>query len=144
MWFGSNHEKNGFFSYAMRKRCRNVFSSGNAISCQFFFFFLIEGSLLSNVVVVSAIHQHKSVITLYIYINLLSLLSLPLPPFHPSKLSQSARLGSLYYRPASCQLSILHMMTYRCQCYFLNLTHPLLPLLCQLYSNKTFKNIKIK
>ena len=59
MWFGSNW-------YVTRKRCRNVFSSGDAISCHFFF--LIGGSLFYNVVVVSAIHQHESVIIIYIYI----------------------------------------------------------------------------
>ena len=43
--------------------------------------------------------------------SLLSLLSLS--PFHPSRSSQSARLGSLHYAAASHQLSILHMIVYR-------------------------------
>ena len=39
-----------------------------------------------------------------------------LPSSHPpSKSSQSMRLGSLCYIAASCWLSILHMIVYKCQ-----------------------------
>ena len=48
--------------------------------------FLIWGKLLYNVVLVSAIQQCKSDIIMHI-----------LPPFPPSRSSQSARLGSLCY-----------------------------------------------
>ena len=51
-------------------------------------------------------------------------------PSHSSKSSQSTRLGSLCLRAASHQLSVLPMILYICQCYFLNSSHPLLPLLC--------------
>ena len=55
--------------------------------------------------------------------------SLPsLPPSHPSRSSQSSRLGPLCYRVAYHQLSILHIVVYKHQCYSLNLSHPLLPL----------------
>ena len=69
--------------------------------------------------------------TIYIYIPyLLSLPSPPLlslPPCHPSRSSQSTRLGILCYTAASHQLSILHVVVYKCQRYFLNSSHPLPP-----------------
>ena len=49
---------------------------------------------------------------------------------HPSRWSLSARLGTLCCIAASHQLSVLHVIVYICQCYSLNLSHPLLPLLC--------------
>ena len=54
---------------------------------------------------------------------------LPLEPstlFHPSTLSESTRF-ELY---SKFSLVILHMVMYTFQCYFPNLLHPLLPLLC--------------
>ena len=63
------------------------------------------------------------------YICSPSLLSLPLvPPPHPSRSSQRARLDSLSYIATSHQLSLLHMRVYICQCYFFCSSHPLLPL----------------
>ena len=69
----------------------------------------------------------------YIYIYFLSLeppslwsLS-PTPLSHSSRWSQDARLGSLCYISTSHYLSVLHMIVYICQCYFLNSSHPLLP-----------------
>ena len=38
----------------------------------------------------------------------------PLPRLHPSRTSQSVRLGSLCYTETSQQLSILHMIAYIC------------------------------
>ena len=56
-----------------------------------------------------------------------------LTPFYPSRLSQSTRLGSLCYIASSHQLSILHMVVYTCQYYFLHSSsHSLLPPLCSL------------
>ena len=49
---------------------------------------------------------------------------------HTSRSSQIARLGSLCYTAVSHLLSVLHTILYICQCYFLNLSYPLLPLLC--------------
>ena len=67
------------------------------------YFFKTGGLLLYNVVLVFAVKQHKSIITIYIS----SLLSLPsIPPANTSRLSQSARLSSLCYTAASRQLSI--------------------------------------
>jgi len=64
----------------------------------------------------------------YTYIP--SLLSLsPLPP-HPTPLGYYralTRLGSLCYIATSHWLSILRMIVYKCQCYFLCSSHPLLP-----------------
>ena len=62
----------------------------------------------------------------YTYIS--SLLSQPpFPSSHPSRPSQSARLGSLCYIATSYQLSILHMVVCVYWCYFLNSSHPLPP-----------------
>ena len=44
----------------------------------------------------------------------------------PSRLSQSTRLSSLCYTAASHQVSVSNIVAYTWQCYFLNLTHPLL------------------
>ena len=53
----------------------------------------------------------------------------PLPP-HPFGSSQSTRLASLCY-PATCnQLSVSHTVVYICQCYLLNSSDTVLPLLC--------------
>ena len=148
MWFGSNW-------YAMRKRCRNVFSSGNAISCHFFFFFfnwrIIALQCCGGLCCTSTRIGHNF-IYIYIYISIS-------PPSWASLSCHSTPLScrrvpgwalcTTDQRPAGY---LLHMMVYRCPCYFLNLTHPFLPLLCspahslplrQLYSNKMFKNIKI-
>ena len=78
------------------------------------FYFLTEGYLLYNVVLFSAIQQCKSVIIIYIYIYM-HIYSLPLQPpspfpSHPSRSSQSARLGSLGYIADSCQISMLCMI----------------------------------
>ena len=55
------------------------------------------------------------------YTDITSLLSLPpLLPSHPTRSSQSSRLGSLCYIVTSHQLSVLHRIAYICQCYFLS------------------------
>ena len=54
----------------------------------------------------------------------------PCPPSHPSRSTQSTELSSWSYTAASCWLSMLHMAAYICQCYPLNLSPPLLLLLC--------------
>ena len=62
----------------------------------------------------------------YTYIT--SLLSLP-PSRHitPPGSSQSMKQGSLCYTATSHQLSALHTVVYICRCYFLYLSHSLLP-----------------
>ena len=50
-------------------------------------------------------------------------------PSHPSRLSQSTKLSSLCPY-SSFSLTVLHMVAYTCQCYSLNSSHALLPLLC--------------
>ena len=63
---------------------------------------------------------------------------LSLPPFplsHPSRSSQSTRLGSLYYTTTSYQLFVVQMVVYICQCYFLSSSYLVLPSLYpQFYS----------
>ena len=59
-------------------------------------------------------------------------------------MEETGRLQSMALQRAGCDWahmhtqrcsSILHIIVYTCQCYLLNLPHPLLPLLCpQLYS----------
>ena len=53
-----------------------------------------------------------------------------LPPFPPSRLSQSTRLSSLSYIAASYQSSVLRVVVYMFQFSSLSLSHPLLPVLC--------------
>ena len=84
--------------------------------------FLIGGELLYNVVLVSAVQQCESAISIHI--------SPPsYPPTHTSRLSQSPWLSFLCYT-TTIQLSILQMVIYAFQCYSLNLSRPLLSLLC--------------
>ena len=81
--------------------------------------------MLCNVVVVSVVPQHKSVIIIYIP----SCLTLSPQPFDSSWwLSQSTKLGSLCYIAASSKLSISHMIVFTRQWYFLNLSYSFLPL----------------
>ena len=54
----------------------------------------------------------------------------PLPLSHPSRSSQSAMLGSRFHTVTSHQLSILHMVVWKSQCYFLHSPDSLLPPLC--------------
>ena len=57
--------------------------------------------------------------------------SLPSPfPSHPSRLVQSRYLSSLNHTANSRWPSILHMVMYMFQCYSLNSSHALFPLLC--------------
>ena len=77
--------------------------------------------MLYNVVLVSALQQHESAIS--IHMSLPSWTSLPLPS-HLSRLSQSTGLSSLCYTTTSHKLSILHMIMYMHQCYVLNSSHP--------------------
>ena len=60
-----------------------------------------------------------------------SLLSLPpFPLSHHFRSSQSSKLdATLCYRATSHWVSVLHTVVYICHCYFLHLSHPLLPIL---------------
>ena len=74
------------------------------------------GKLLYNVVLVSAIQQHESAITIYIP----SPLSLPLlPSSYPSRSSRSTGLGSPCYITTR-QPPVLHMIVNICWCFFLH------------------------
>ena len=78
---------------------------------------------------VSAIHQCKSVIIIYVYIYEYIHTYIPLHP-HSSPLHYHSVSGLPFFAvaAASCYLSILHMTVHMCQYYFLSLSHPLLPL----------------
>ena len=96
-----------------------------------FLFFLIkiflnEGKLPYNVVCFcNTVTQISSNCT---YIP--SLLRLPpLLPTHPSRSSSSTGLDSLCHITVSHQLSVLHRIMYRCWCYFLHSSYPLLLLM---------------
>ena len=72
---------------------------------------LIEGSLLYNIVLVSATHQHESATG--IRTSPPSWTSLPPPtPSQPSRLLQSHGLSSLSHTANSHWLCILHMVMY--------------------------------
>ena len=61
--------------------------------------------------------------------------SLSHPLIHPSRWSQSTELIFLCYAAASHQLSILHLVVYKCQCYSLTLSQlPPLPPCPQVHS----------
>ena len=47
----------------------------------------------------------------------------PTPPSSPSRSSQSTKLSSLCFIADSHQLSVLHMVVYICQYFFLSLSH---------------------
>ena len=77
------------------------------LSGYFIYLFLIEGSLLYSIVLVSTKHQHGSVI------------GLPMSPprehpspFHPSRLLPSPSLSFLSHTASSHWLSILHVVMY--------------------------------
>ena len=53
----------------------------------------------------------------------------PSPP-HPSRLSQSTELSSLFHTANSHRLSVLHMAVYMFQCCSFSSSHPFLPPLC--------------
>ena len=54
----------------------------------------------------------------------------PTPSSHPSRLSHSTRLSSMYYIAISHQLSFVHIGLDICQCHALNSSYTHLPLLC--------------
>ena len=94
------------------------------LSCSLCFFnlFLIEGKLLHNIVLASAIHQDESAIGMHV--SPPSLTSLP----PPTPLGcQSPGLSSLSHTANFHWLSVLHMVVYTLPCYSLHLSHPLLP-----------------
>ena len=101
---------------------RNIFCL--SITFKFIFNWNI---IFYNVVLISIVQQCELAICIHIYSPLLSL---PPTPSHSSRLSQSTQLSSLWYSTTLDQLSVLHMVLYICQCYSLNLSHPLLPSLC--------------
>ena len=78
-----------------------------------------------NVGLVSAIQQCDSIIIIH-YFYMYKIYT-PLSPIPPPRSSQSARLFSLCYTATSHQPSVLHMIVYICWCYFLHLSHSLLP-----------------
>ena len=81
------------------------------------YLFLIERTLLANIVLVFAVHQHESAIGTHMSSPSWNSLPQPTPP-HPSRLSQSSSLSSLSHRANSHWLSVLHMVVYMCNHMF--------------------------
>ena len=101
--------------------------------------FIFNWRIIYSVVLVSDIHLHEPAVSPP------SWASLPTPTSsHPSRLSQSTRLGSLCHTAASHSLSVLHMVMYMFQHYPFNSFHPLLPPtlsfmdLCQFWHGEIF------
>ena len=97
--------------------------------CQsFYLFFLIDRKLLYNFVLVSAIQQCESVMILYVCmcVSLVSWASLSSP--NPIPVGHHRTLG---WVPCVIQQpsTISHIIVYIGQCYFLNSSHPLFPLM---------------
>ena len=92
----------------------------------FFNLFLIGEWLLYNVVLLSAIQQHESAVS--ICISPPSWTYLPRPtPSHSPRLPQRTRLSSLHYTATSHERSVLHMVTHVFPCYSLSSSRSLLP-----------------
>ena len=81
--------------------------------------FLIEGKLLPNIVLASAIHQHESAVGIHVSPPSWSSLQ-PLTPSHPSRLLLSPGLSSLSHTAYSRRLSVLHMVVYMLPCHSLH------------------------
>ena len=108
-------------SFWCRLFCHQTWWRAKVVKKRFFFFFFIGGELLYNVMLVSAI----------LFIITLPLDPLSAPSFHPCRLLQNARLGSLCYKATSPWLWILPMIVHMYQCHFPNLSHHFLTLLVQ-------------
>ena len=110
----------------MHSICNSLYK--NFLKKSFFNLFLIGGAIALQCCV-GFCHATMQLSHNYTYIT--SLLNLPplLSPY-PFRSSQSTRLGSLCLKATSCQLSLLHMTVYICQCYFLHLSHSLLLPMC--------------
>ena len=82
--------------------------------------------MLYNIVLVSAIHQHKSATG--IHMSPPCRTSSPPPtPSHPLGCHRAPGLSSLHHTAHSHWLSILHMVIYMFQCYPFSSSLPLLP-----------------
>ena len=90
--------------------------------------------LLYNIVLVSAIHQHKPATG--IHMSPPSCTSLPSPiPSYPSRWSHSTGLSSLCRTANPYGLSISHAVMSTFPCYSLNSSHLLPPTLCSQVSS---------
>ena len=89
--------------------------------------------MLSNIVLASPIHQHKSATGIHMSASSWNPTPCPPPsysPPHPSRLSQNTGFSSLCHTANSRFWSILHMIMYLFPCCFPSSSHPLLPPLC--------------
>ena len=70
------------------------------------FYFLIEGKLLYNVVLVSVVQQHESALSIHISLFLLNLSTLPTS--HPFRSSKSTELGPVLFSNFSLAMYLIH------------------------------------
>ena len=109
-----HHEKKNYmYIYSSEEECLNKYFSGvaedyfliwyDATSSRFIFSWT---TITLQYVLVSAIHQHESVIGIYMSPPSWISLPSPTPSYHPSRFSQSTRFGFL----ASYHLNMLHFL----------------------------------
>ena len=121
--FCVSHFFPSLFSYKMKHflNCGRVYIKFTILTIFRFFlfvcrFFKIEGWLLYNSGLISAIHQHESVIGVYMSPSSRTSFS-PLTLSHPSRLLESPRLSSLSHTASFHWLSILYMVVYMLLCF---------------------------
>ena len=101
----------------LRRGCQPLLPAGLRSPETLFFFFLIGGPLLYNMVLVSAIHQHGSALCETCPPSTTSL---------PSRLSQSPCVSSVSHM-AHPPWSVLHVLVCTFPCYSLHSSHLSLP-----------------
>ena len=104
--------------------------NGKYFYLRYILFKIFNWKIIAFLPSVGFYHTATCISHMYTYVPSL-LNSLPSSRLPPPGLSQSARLSFLCsWAAAAHELPVSHMVVYMFQCHPLNLSHPLLPLLC--------------